>query len=124
MLFSPAVQADDEEEVVAIDEYMPIGKEPFKINLSGRGDHLMVLEAQAYIRSERAKSALKLHLPKIRNDLLKLLEKQRYRSMKKGRVKRKLRSRMLKVIRKVFQLRDLPGGEEVEEIVITKILLQ
>ena len=70
MLFSPAVQADDEEEVVAIDEYMPIGKEPFKINLSGRGDHLMVLEAQAYIRSERAKSALKLHLPKIRNDLL------------------------------------------------------
>ena len=55
---------------------------------------------------------------------LELLEKQRYRSMKKGRVKRKLRSRMLKVIRKVFQLRDLPGGEEVEEIVITKILLQ
>ncbi|MBT7308467.1 MAG: hypothetical protein HN842_09635 [Gammaproteobacteria bacterium] len=63
----------EEVEVISISEYLPLGKEPFKVNLSGKGDHVMVLHAQAYITTQRAKDGMKIHMPKIQNDVLELL---------------------------------------------------
>lgn len=128
-LFMPPVMAEDEEEPpVIISEYLALGKEPFKVNLSGKGEHVMVLHAQVYITTQRAKDGIQLHLPKIQNDVLELLGEQSFKQMKKTKHKKKLRKKVLKLIRKVMETREILNKpeklEEVSEVIFTQVLLQ
>ena len=128
-LCSLTVVAEDEEEPpVPISEYMVLSKEPFKVNLSGKGEHVMVLHAQVYLITQRAKDGVKLHLPKIQNDVLELLGEQSFKNMKKTKHKKKLRKKVLKLIRKVMadrEILDKPAKqEEIAEVIFTQVLLQ
>ena len=117
----------EEEPPVVISEYMTLSKEPFKVNLSGKGEHVMVLHAQVYVTTERARDGMKLHLPKIQNDVLELLGEQSFKQMKKTKHKKKLRKKVLKLIRKVMESREILTGnklEEVSEVIFTQVLLQ
>lgn len=118
---------EEEEPPVPISEYMGLGKTPFKVNLSGKGEHVMVLEAKVYIVTQRAKDGIKLHMPKIQNDVLELLSQQSYKKMKKTKHKKKLRKKVLKLIRKVMadrEILDAKKEEEVAEVIFTQVLLQ
>lgn len=124
-LFMVPAYAEDEEPPVPISEYMALGKEPFKVNLSGRGEHVMVLHAQVYLTTQRAKDGIKLHLPKIQNDVLELLGEQSFKKMKMTKHKKKLRKKVLKLIHKVMVDRQLSAKkEEVPEVIFTQVLLQ
>ena len=114
----------EDEELISISEYIPIGKEPFKVNLAGKGDHVMVLRAQAYVITQRAKDQLLIHMPKIQNDVLELLIKQKFKNMRKLKHKKKLKKKILKLIHKVMEVREVDGGEEVVEVIFTQVLLQ
>lgn len=123
-LLSMPVLAAEEPILIPISEYIKLGKEPFKVNLSGKGDHVMVLLAQAYVTTQRAKDGMMLHMPKIENDVLELLGEQTYKSMKRVKHKKKLRKKILKIIRNVLNSREVPGGEEITEVIFTQVLLQ
>lgn len=124
----PVVAGDDEDPPVIISEYLALGKEPFKVNLSGKGEHVMVLHAQVYLTTQRAKDGIQLHLPKIQNDVLELLGEQSYKKMKKTKHKKKLRKKVLKLIRKVMGERGVLNKpeklNEVAEVIFTQVLLQ
>ncbi len=122
------LMAEEEEPPVAISEYLALGKEPFKVNLSGKGEHVMVLHGQVYLTTQRAKDGVILHLPKIQNDVLELLGEQTYKQMKRTKHKKKLRKKVLKLIRKVMEEREILDSkekqEEVSEVIFTQVLLQ
>ncbi len=124
----PVVAEEEEDPPVIISEYLALGKEPFKVNLSGKGEHVMVLHAQVYVTTQRAKDGIILHLPKIQNDVLELLGEQTYKKMKKTKHKKKLRNKVLKLIRKVMEQREILNKpkkqEEVAEVIFTQVLLQ
>ena len=128
LFMGPAVAEEEEEPPIPISEYMALGKEPFKVNLSGKGEHVMVLHAQVYVTTQRAKDGIKLHLPKIQNDVLELLGEQSFKKMKKTKHKKKLRKKVLKLIRKVMEERQILNKpeklEEVAEVIFTQVLLQ
>ncbi len=128
MAVFPLAAEEDEEPPIPIKEYIGLGKEPFKVNLSGKGEHVMVLDAQLYVITTRAKDGIKAHLPKIQNDVLELLGEQTFKNMKKTKHKKKLRKKMLKLIRKVMETREVlttpEKQEEIAEVIFTQVLLQ
>ena len=83
-----------------------------------------MLFRSAYITTQRAKDGMKIHMPKIQNDVLELLSDQTYKNMKKVKHKKKLRKKILKLIQKVMETREVQGGDEVIEVIFTQVLLQ
>lgn len=88
----------------------------------------MVLHAKVFVITQRAKDGIKAHLPKIQNDVLELLSEQTYKQMKTVKHKKKMRKKILKLIRKVLEVREIlpkkEHQEEVAEVIFTQVLLQ
>ncbi|MBT3346862.1 MAG: hypothetical protein HOM84_07830 [Thiotrichales bacterium] len=120
--------AEDDEELIMVDEYLGMGKEPFKVNLSGKGDHVMVLRIKTYITTQKAVDGFKLHLPKIKSDILSLLSEQTYKGMRSKKKKKKLKQKILTLIRGVLKERGKIENKErlesVAEILFPELLLQ
>lgn len=122
----PAEQADVEaapvEEVVRTPIYVPLNP-AFLANFEDQSTaSYLQVDVQVMTYSKDVEEAIKVHMPRIRNDLLLLFSSQKFDEINTVKGKRKLSTDALKVVRDVLESARAPS--EVEAVLFTSFVMQ
>ena len=102
--------------------YLPI-KPAFIVNYGGEGRlRYIKAEVTARLANAEAASAVRHHLPYIRNNLVRLFASQTDETIESQEGKEALRTEALKEIQKVIM--DEEGIEGVEDVLFTSLIIQ
>ncbi|HEY7772468.1 MAG TPA: flagellar basal body-associated FliL family protein [Marinagarivorans sp.] len=102
--------------------YLPI-KPAFIVNYGGEGRlRYIKAEVTARLANTEAASAVRHHLPYIRNNLVRLFASQTDETIESQEAKEALRAEALKEIQKVIMDEEGIGG--VEDVLFTSLIIQ
>ncbi len=94
----------------------------FLTNLAD-GKHFVQIKAQAMVANEETQSALKLHMPAVRHELLMLLGDMQAADLKGVAQKQQFLDNAVAVMREVLIQRQAPAAD-VEGMFITSMVIQ
>lgn len=118
----PAVAQDQGEAAPPQAIYLPI-KPAFIVNYGGEGRlRYIKAEVTARLANTEAASAVRHHLPYIRNNLVRLFASQTDETIESQEAKEALRAEALKEIQKVIMDEEGIGG--VEDVLFTSLIIQ